>query len=321
MALWDLAERWSRGRRVALVVAHVDHGLRGRASRGDAAFVRAQAARRGSVWVERRAAVRLWARRHGRGLEEAGRILRYHALAEIAKSQSCRAVLAGHQLDDQVETVFLNLIRGAGPSGMAGMGPESPWPVAGGKKLRLLRPLLLFSRDRLMAYLKQRRLVFRKDASNENDLFFRNKIRPVLRAWETVRPGLSARVARLAEIQRGEEAYWDETVENVIKNVVVKRFSKKLFPGRRTVGLDIARLKKYHFSVQRRLLRRVAGFADFNALERARALANSSQTMGRLSLPGAEAFKKSGKLWIVRLAAPRRDIPLHQRARRRIALP
>jgi hypothetical protein len=95
---------------------------------GDAVFVRENApagiAGRAVVSVP----VRAWARRRGRGLEDAARELRYAALARLARRFRCAAVATAHTLDDQVETVFLNLLRGTGPGGLAAMAEHGPGP-------------------------------------------------------------------------------------------------------------------------------------------------------------------------------------------------
>jgi tRNA(Ile)-lysidine synthase len=285
MALWDMLERWRRDDGGTLVIGHVDHGLRGRASRADAAFVAAEARRRGTRCRVIRAPVRAWAQRNGRGVEESARFLRYRALARLARQERCRAVLTGHHRDDQVETLFMNLVRGAGPSGLAAMVPDAGWPVPGApRSLRLLRPLLGVGRDRILRYLSARRLRFRMDATNREPSFFRNRIRPVLRAWEKHRPGFFDRVARLARVQQDEEAFWRARVEHLARGLLRRRGSG--------LALDFNRFIKYHKSEQRRILRHKIGITHFEALERVRAFAASPEQ--RITFPGGWA-EKSGR--------------------------
>jgi tRNA(Ile)-lysidine synthetase-like protein len=281
MALLDLAARAGL-RDLFLAVGHVDHGLRGRASAADAAFVRREAARRGLPFRLARAPVRVFAAAEGLGTEEAARVLRYGALARMAAALRCGTVLTAHTLDDQAETVLMNLIRGAGPDGLAGMSPASPWPVGPSRGLLLGRPLLSVDRASLMVHLKEARVPFRTDATNALPLFFRNRVRPVLKAWERERPGLSSRIARLAEILRDEEGFWDGLLGGI--------------SGARRKNLDLGSFKRYHKAIQRRLLRRAFGLASFAAVERARAFALDPGPAPRQSVPGGWVEKRDRSL-------------------------
>lgn len=286
MALWDLLERWKRDTGGQLIIGHVDHGLRGRASRADAAFVARRARALGTPCRIMRISVRGARRRSGGGIEETARRLRYRALAGLARSTGCRHVLTAHHLDDQVETLFLNLVRGAGPAGVGGMSPEGPWPFPGPAAPRLLRPLLAISRDRIMAYIKQRAITYRIDKSNRSPAFFRNRLRPVLRGWEQARPGFFRRAGRLAEILRDEEAYWVPRL---------RRMEKALL---RRGAIDLRRLIRYHKVEQRRFFKHLFPTADFTALERLRAFALSSAT-GALSLPSGGAVRKNTRALVL----------------------
>jgi tRNA(Ile)-lysidine synthase len=117
-------------------------------------------------------------------MEDAARELRYTALASLARRFRCPRVATAHTLDDQTETVVLNLLRGTGPSGLAGMVDRGPWPVSiPGRRPSLLRPLMIFSKKEILRYLQSRGLPFRVDATNALPLFLRNRLRPVLRSW------------------------------------------------------------------------------------------------------------------------------------------
>jgi tRNA(Ile)-lysidine synthase len=284
MALLDLAARWGPGANAFLAVGHVNHGLRARASAADARFVRRQAAARGLSFRVQEAPVRRFARRATLGIEEASRVLRYRALARMAADLRCAVVLAAHTLDDQAETIVMNLVRGAGPDGLSGMAPRSTWPVPDPRQSNegplLLRPLLAVPRKSILRYLRDRRVPFRTDATNALPLFFRNRVRPVLQAWEEERPGLRERLARLAEVLRDEQDYWDALLP----------------PYSRRRGLDLLSFRKLHKAFQRRLLRRVFGFSSFAAVERARAFALDPEAASRQSVPAGWLEKTEGRL-------------------------
>ncbi|MBI4396470.1 MAG: tRNA lysidine(34) synthetase TilS [Elusimicrobia bacterium] len=325
MALWDLLERWRKQAGGSYAIGHVDHGLRGKASRADASFV----LRRARIWgvpcIIARAPVRAWARKHRRGLEESARILRYQALARMARSQGCAVVLTAHTQNDQVETVFLNLIRGSGPPGLGGMNPAADWPwPAAGAGLKLLRPLLDVERREILGYLRRRRIPFRVDATNRQPLFFRNQIRPILTKWEKLRPGFFERVARLAEIQRDEETFWLDLLKKTSPRLIRplrsaagtvggpegRRLLRPLRSAAGTVGgpegrrllrprkdasaaLDLGLFFRYHKAKQRRILRSLIDFLDFRAVERLRSFAKTSPAGQTVHLPGGWVEKSA----------------------------
>ena len=170
-ALVELAPR----RDYRLVAAHLDHGLRAE-SAADAAFAAGQARALGVEVVTERRAVAELARQWRTSLEAAGRRARYRFLRETAARLGCSHIAVGHHRDDQVETVLLNLLAGAGSDGIAGMRPQRG-PV--------VRPLFERRRREILAFLRRRGLAYRTDASNTDPVFTRNRIRvellPLLR--------------------------------------------------------------------------------------------------------------------------------------------
>ncbi len=161
-SLWRLQDRLG----LRLHVAHVHHGLRGKAADADAAFVIAEAARRGlGATVERLAPAE---RGRGTSLELWAREARYRCLEAVRKKVRGSRLVTAHTQNDQAETLLLNLLRGTGPRGLAGI-PKS--------RERIIRPLLAVSRAEVEAYAASRRVAFCQDASNASDAYRRNRIR------------------------------------------------------------------------------------------------------------------------------------------------
>ncbi|MBI2346159.1 MAG: tRNA lysidine(34) synthetase TilS [Deltaproteobacteria bacterium] len=157
-----------------LVIAHVNYGLRGRASKGDEAFVRGLAKRLGRpLHVKRVRPTVLNNLAPARNIQEWAREIRYRFFAKVAKREGAPVVAVGHQQDDQCETVLMNLIRGAGPAGLGGMAVNRTMTDGVG----LIRPLLALPRSEILAYVKRHRIAYRRDASNRADIFQRNRIR------------------------------------------------------------------------------------------------------------------------------------------------
>ncbi|HVE14966.1 MAG TPA: tRNA lysidine(34) synthetase TilS [Elusimicrobiota bacterium] len=182
-----------RGLRVELI--HFDHGLRGEAARRDERFCRALAERLGLPYHARQLPVARAARAQRRSLEDAGRVLRYRALASEARRLGLDTVAVGHHLDDQAETLILHLLRGTKAKGLAGIPPSRP--LADG--VRLVRPLLGISRADVLTYLRAYGLRFRRDASNREERFTRNWVRlRILPILESRSPRLREHLAALA---------------------------------------------------------------------------------------------------------------------------
>ena len=129
-----------------LIVCHLNHCLRGRASGHDAAFVRRLAENHGLAAEISKVDVASLSEKAGISLEEAGRRARHVHFAHCAHRWSTTKVILGHHADDQVETVFMNLGRGTGSSGLRGMQSETEIIVESasnqGISLNVLRPLL-----------------------------------------------------------------------------------------------------------------------------------------------------------------------------------
>ncbi|MDE2040144.1 MAG: tRNA lysidine(34) synthetase TilS [Elusimicrobia bacterium] len=183
-----LAQR-ARALRLRVVVVHVHHGLRGREADRDAAFVARLAAGLGLEFSLLRRNVKGRAAHRRRGLEEAARAARYQALAGEARRLGCASVATGHQLDDQAETVLLNLLRGTRLAALGAMPPRRS--LAAG--VALIRPLLPLSREEVTQYLRRHKLSSRLDRSNLSLDFTRNWLR------RRVLPLLSERQPRVRE--------------------------------------------------------------------------------------------------------------------------
>jgi tRNA(Ile)-lysidine synthase len=196
MAMLHAAARTRDGWR--LTVAHLDHGLR-RDSADDAAFVADAAAALGLPSATRRTDVAALARSEGLSIEAAGRAARYRFLAEVAGADGL--VFTGHTADDAAETVLINMLRGAGLAGAAGI------PARRGN---VLRPLLGERRATLRAWLDAAGIAYRDDPSNADPTFLRNRVRAeLLPLLESLRPGAVDALTRFARLAGDDDALLD----------------------------------------------------------------------------------------------------------------
>ena len=174
MALLYLLATPSLGLRDRLVVAHFNHKLRGADSDIDAGYVGEVTGRLGIQFESDSGDTQQLAAETGEGVEAAARQLRHDFFARLANRLGAVVALA-HHADDQIETFFLRLLRGAGSRGLAGMQPIAPSPSDSG--VTLVRPLLGIHRDEIIEFARQKGIGFRKDATNTDTRFLRNRIR------------------------------------------------------------------------------------------------------------------------------------------------
>ncbi len=232
-----------RGWRLAVVT--VDHGLRP-GSAADAAFVADHAKALGLPALVRTLGPADLAPHRQAGPEGAARAARYGALWPAADELGCAWLATGHTLDDQAETVLLQLLRGAGPDGLAGMAVRSG---------RLLRPLLRARRAETRACCAAIGLAWREDPTNAGDGPLRNRVRQqLLPLLEELRPGATQALARTAALAADERAWLDPVVAEALAAT----------GGAGTARLDAEALAALPVALARRVVREAAGQAGDN---------------------------------------------------------
>lgn len=184
-------------------VAHFDHLTREGASTDDAAFVERWADKLGLTFHAEARPVAEEAKKASRSFEEFARQLRYAFLYRVAEATGCEAIATGHHADDDAETILMRILRGTSPKGLAGIPP-----LRNDGPCRIIRPLIACTRNEILAYLDERAIEFRDDASNSDPSFLRNRVRHELMPLlvRDYNPKLREALLRLGEIQRGEDA-------------------------------------------------------------------------------------------------------------------
>ena len=228
MVLLHLAANWCRQHGVSLFAFHVHHGL---SPHADAwlAHVETSAAALGATPDHRRVAVEKGAA----GIEAAARKLRYRALGELCRVHGAPLLLTAHHLDDQAETVLLQLLRGSGPAGLSGMDAANSAPeLLGNLELVMARPLLPLARAELEAYANEHGLAWVEDESNLDPRYARNALRhTVMPALAQAFPGFQARFARSAAHAQSAQRLLDE--------LAAQDLAASLVDG----AVDVARLR------------------------------------------------------------------------------
>jgi tRNA(Ile)-lysidine synthase len=189
---------WALGYDV--VAAHLHHGQRAEADR-ELEQCAAFCEQLNVPFVSRRVDVPQLARELQAGLEEAGRHARYEFFAQAAHQASAALIATAHTLDDLLETMLLNLVRGCGIAGLAGI------PARRGA---VVRPLLPFERAETRAYCAAHGLWFHDDPANFDDALARCRVRlRVVPELERLNPSVRLAAARLAGIAGQEDRYLD----------------------------------------------------------------------------------------------------------------
>ncbi|HEX8490137.1 MAG TPA: tRNA lysidine(34) synthetase TilS, partial [Chthoniobacterales bacterium] len=259
-------------------------------SKGDAAFVR-QLAKRNKLEVEIEGAdVKALAARSKQSIETAGRTARYEFFARVARRRRCRTLFLAHHADDLVETFLLNLFRGAGPVGFGGMREVASRKVVG-VELQIVRPLLGVWRDEINAFLKERRVEFREDSTNETLDPARNRMRR--RIIPYIEKQLGRKVGRAlwrAAVIAADETEWLTTLTDAEKP-----------EGN---DLSVKTLRAQPCALQRRTIQqwlqsRGVADLDFETIERVRALLDPDAAAAKTNLPrDRHARRRAGKIFI-----------------------
>jgi tRNA(Ile)-lysidine synthase len=198
---------------VILSVVHFDHALRGEASASDARFVAEMARDSGLQIAAAREDVAAEAALHGWNLEDASRRLRYAFFERVCAAGLATRIAVAHTAEDQAETVLAHLIRGTGPTGLAGIYPRAN---------SVIRPLLATSRRDLREYLRAKTQPWREDATNRDTTRLRARIReqllPVLE--RDFAPAIVTHFGELARLAREQETFWSAIVEDRFRSLV-----------------------------------------------------------------------------------------------------
>jgi len=203
--------------KLKIVVAHLNHRFRGRVSKADASWVGALAKQLGHKVVVGGADVQGRAAKTGDNLEQAARRARYEFLTRKARSVRAKVVLTAHTMDDQAETVLLNLLRGSGGQGLGGVGPVRP--ISSDADILLARPLLSWARHReTESFCRQRSVEVRADEMNLDERFSRVRVRrQLLPLMETFNPNLIEGLARTAELLREDSFALDRGAATLLE--------------------------------------------------------------------------------------------------------
>ncbi len=276
-----LLRELSAGFGFELRAAHLDHGLRGKESAADVAFVRKMCRQWGIPLTVGKVDTKAHAQKHKLSIETAAREARREFLRKAAARSRSNLIATGHTAGDQAETVLMHLIRGSGLDGMGGMRV---------KNCEFIRPLLGVSRGQVMRYLKNNGIPYRNDSSNVLLKHFRNRIRhellPLLKKYN---PQIEQSLCRLAANLESDKGMINEAVSRALNDCAKIDNSK--------ISIDLYKFKLYNKGLRQRIIRAAAetlsgpgAVPDQAHLKRTVDLLSSGRVGSRVFL--------SGGLWV-----------------------
>lgn len=289
----------SAGRRFA--VAHCNFHLRGEDSDSDEALVAAWCGRNGVRYHKADFDTEQYASSHSVSIEMAARELRYDWFASLCRENGYYGVAVAHNANDNAETLILNLLRGTGLRGVTGMQVETVVPVTRDELsgVRLLRPMLSFSRKQIEEYVAANSLEYHDDRTNAETVYKRNRIRHlVFPVFESLNPSFLTTFARemnaFSEVQEIADDYFISVRESVCESAGKDELL-------RVNAVRLCHLKHYKYVLYRLL--EAYGFRD-RLLEPVVRLLESGKTFsGKVfEAPGYELIT-AGECLIVRKAA------------------
>ena len=281
--------------RYRVIVAHFNHKLRPDAD-ADANVVEQTSARLNLASVIESGDVRAFADAERLSIEEAARIMRYRFLMEQARRFRAQAVAVGHTADDQVETVLMHFLRGAGLSGLKGMGHRTIIHMFD-PEIPIIRPLLDIWREETVVYCAANGFRPRHDPSNASLDFFRNRLRHLLiPTLESYNPRFREVLWRTSRSLAGDYEILSTVLDEAWKVCVVQENPD-------FIAFDSSRLSERPVGLQRNLVRRAIERIrpedtdiNYSTLERAAKFIAGSHQRSRLNLPNDLHMLREGML-------------------------
>lgn len=280
-----------------VVAAHLDHGLRVN-SASDAAFVKDRCLEWGVPLETKSENVREYCFRKHLSLEEGARELRYSFLFEIARGVDAAAVAVGHHADDQVETVLMHFIRGAGLAGLKGM-PNKGYLHQFSSMIPVVRPLLTYSRRQIQEYCMLNQILYIQDETNYDKTYFRNRLRhELIPTLETYNPAFQEVVLRGIETLQADYEIIEQATDIAWRKCLIEKQEDY-------IALDVCALQTQPQGLRWNIMRRAVkalqpSIRDFDlkAIHRLDGLI-SGGSRGKVELTNhLEARLFENRLWI-----------------------
>ena len=214
--LLHFLNKFSKKFKISFASIHINHGLRGKAAVADENFCKKLTKKIGIPFYSVKKNVKALAKRLKVSTEEAGRIVRYDEFEKLSVKEGFTKIATAHIADDNAETVLLNLIKGTGLNGISGI------PYSRGK---IIRPLLVLTKEEIVQYLKFYKIDYRTDLSNLQSEyernFLRNEVIPLIK--KRLNPSFENTLLKSSEVFKEINNFVKKKLVDAIDNLVLKK--------------------------------------------------------------------------------------------------
>ncbi len=297
LAMLDLFNRIKESFQLELVVFHLNHMFREEAEE-EARFVERITSQYGLKSIVEKYNVPAFIQEKGLSPEQGARIIRFKLMEKALKKLNINKISLAHNKDDQVETVFLHMYRGAGLNGLTGINPLTEMDG-----FQVIHPLLDIYREDIERYCHHRNLKPRNDPTNEETIYTRNKIRHDIIPYieKEINPGVKDVVIQMAGIIREENDFLDKLAANNLKNIVTGKKDRE-------ISLSLDHLRNFPLALRRRIIQQLIYSLDpdysdfyFNHYQLLDRFIHQSETGKILDLPGELKVKRQYNHLIFRM--------------------
>lgn len=228
-----------------IVIAHINHKLRGVDSDLDEKFVRKVSQKLKIPLYVKREDIKKLSKENKKSIEECGREVRFSFFKKILKTENLTKIALGHNFDDNIETIILNFIKGSGTKGLTGISEKVD---------NIIHPIINIKKEEILNYLNANKIEYKTDKTNLEDEFLRNKIRnyliPIIE--KEFNKNFKEKVVSLSNILKYEN--------NLIENLIKDKESDILTFNDYFVEIDLNKFKNLDLAIKRRLIRKVISY-------------------------------------------------------------
>ena len=223
---------------ITVICAHVNHLIRVDSTE-DEQYVENMCKKMGIKCYVKRENIEELAKEQKKGTEEVGRKIRYDFFDEIAKKENANKIAIAHNMNDNAETMLLNIIRGTGMQGLEGIQAEEYG--------KYIRPLINCAREEIEEYCEKNNLQPRIDSTNKENIYKRNIVRnKILPQMKEINPNIVENISRLSKIIKSENSYIKNEVKNIYNRIATLSLGK--------IEIDIHDFQKLELSLKQNLI-------------------------------------------------------------------
>ena len=230
---------------IEIFVAHINHMIREEADL-ETKYVQDFCKKLGIECFIKKIDVEAIAKKEKKGTEETGRNIRYNFFEEILKKVNANKIATAHNLNDKIETVLLNIIRGSGTVGLKGIEAK--------RDEKFIRPLIEITREDIEEYCNKNNLDPKYDKTNDETIYRRNKIRNDLIPYikKEFNPNIIKTIARLSEVATEENDYLDKIIMNSFNDILLENNHDE--NQKNTLILDLKKFNSLELVIKRRVI-------------------------------------------------------------------